>query len=732
MAAPVLSVEQQIKQLDDARKLVLSDANYYPQIIQGILPIAAPGARVELRRWVSDFLAEAFASPSIPAQQKETMSLIVLDTLKSMIENPQEDPAVVKSVVQTAASVYPLVVRWIINNSYDGPTWDKMLAIKSRILRIWDNAATGVRICCIKFAQRVVFVQTKGPDADPRRGDPLEVSLSMVPPNHPLIPPNNLQAEASGLLDRMLAVFQENISDAVLVDATLNSLSILIRARPHIANRILNVILNFNPLKQANSPMTPKLRVMVKSMEKTTRSLLVHILKRDPQHPLAGKIQQYVERMMRSKADIFDEQTRKRGPPEPTDGLDASKRQKLNAQVKPSAPKFHVPPLAPGSHSVAELFTVTNDEGLKGFDVAQLAEHLVVKIGITILQRLDADTLNQAVEGVRKRLQSMSAAQPEMINAATAPLGVEEEDDDYEPDFYGAEDTEQILNKLDGAPPEETKLQTPAPDMALGHFALPAPPPLTPEQVAQVGQGTVARVFEVMQTLEEKGKTSKAGINRLAASAYDRPAWITIITRLATRASAGLEEADAVKLEPHQIPPFSLGNNIRESLYRYIFEDFRKRIDIAVQWLCEEWYNDKLQMRAGEDAVLHYEKWAIKVIDGIVPYLDGQDRALVIKFLGEIPGLSMEVLERVKGLCVNPTTVNMALQSLLFLVAYRPPARELVLAAVEDVWNTYEDARPIVVKLFSKYRPDYAERIKAVEEEKKSNGVPEVARVVAA
>ncbi|CZR54124.1 related to pre-tRNA processing protein / PF I subunit [Phialocephala subalpina] len=732
MAAPALSVEQQIKQLDDARKLVLSDANYYPQIIQGILPIAAPGARVELRRWVSDFLAETFASPSIPAQQKETMSLIVLDTLKSMIENPQEDAAVVKSVVQTAASVYPLVVRWIINNSYDGPTWEKMLAIKSRILRIWDTAATGVRICCIKFAQRVVLVQTKGPDADPRRGDPLEVSLSMVPPNHPLIPPNNLQAEASGLLDRMLAVFQENISDAILVDATLNSLSILIRARPHIANRILNVILNFNPLKQANSPMTPKSRVMIKSMEKTTRSLLVHILKRDNQHPLAGKIQQYVERMMRSKSDIFDEQTRKRGPPEPTDGLDAAKRQKLSAQVKPAAPKFHVPPLAPGSHSVAELFTVTTEEGLKGFDVAQLAEHLVVQIGITILQRLDADTLNQAVEGVRKRLQSMSAAQPEMLNAATAPLDVEE-DDDYEPDFYGAEDTEQILNKLDGAPPlEETKLQAPAPDMALGHFTLPAPPPLTHEQVAQVGQGTVARVFEVMQTLEEKGKTSKAGINRLAASAYDRPAWITIITRLATRASAGLEEVNAVKLEPHQMPPFSLGNNIRESLYRYIFEDFRKRIDIAVQWLCEEWYNDKMQMKSGEDAVLHYEKWAIKVIDGIVPYLDGQDRALVIKFLGEIPGLSMEVLERVKGLCVNPTTVNMALQSLLFLVAYRPPARELVLAAVEDVWNTYEDARPVVVKLFTKYRPDYAERIKAVEEEKKSNGVAEVPQAVAA
>ena len=113
MAVPTLSVEQQIQQLNDARKLVLSDANYYPQIIQGILPIIGPTARVELRRWGADFLAETFASPAVSAAQKENLALIVLDILKSMIEDPQEDNAVVKSVVQTAASIYPLVFRWM-------------------------------------------------------------------------------------------------------------------------------------------------------------------------------------------------------------------------------------------------------------------------------------------------------------------------------------------------------------------------------------------------------------------------------------------------------------------------------------------------------------------------------------------------------------------------------------------------------------------------------------------
>lgn len=146
--------------------------------------------------------------------------------------------------------------------------------------------------------------------------------------------------------------------------------------------------------------MNPKLRVMIKSMEKTTRILLTHIHKKDPRQPLAPKIEEYIVRNLNIKRSIFDEPTRKRGPPEPTDGLDAAKRQKIGAQVPapPPKPKFQVPPLKPGRHTIAELFTVTPDEGLKAFDIAILPEDLVAKIGITILQRLDADTLNQAIE----------------------------------------------------------------------------------------------------------------------------------------------------------------------------------------------------------------------------------------------------------------------------------------------------------------------------------------------
>lgn len=114
MEAPVISLEQQLKHFEDARKLVLSNAEYYPQVIGGVLPIIfPPSAKVELRRWAADFLAETFASPAVSMSQKESLSLIVLDTLKSLIENPQQDSAVVKSIVQTAASIYPVVFRWM-------------------------------------------------------------------------------------------------------------------------------------------------------------------------------------------------------------------------------------------------------------------------------------------------------------------------------------------------------------------------------------------------------------------------------------------------------------------------------------------------------------------------------------------------------------------------------------------------------------------------------------------
>jgi symplekin len=111
MAQPANSLMEQMAQLEAARNLVLGDAAFYPQIVQGILPIIGANARLELRRWGSEFLSETFATPSLEMAQKDKLSRQVLQTLRELLENPAEDAAVVKSVIQTSASIYPLLFR---------------------------------------------------------------------------------------------------------------------------------------------------------------------------------------------------------------------------------------------------------------------------------------------------------------------------------------------------------------------------------------------------------------------------------------------------------------------------------------------------------------------------------------------------------------------------------------------------------------------------------------------
>ncbi len=185
-----------------------------------------------------------------------------------------------------------------------------MLAVKSAILKNMDSYPLGVRVCAVKFVQRVVETQTLGAIPDPRvrRPDPpprrahtvqrpekTETSLALVPKDHPQLKITNIEGETSGLLDRILGILQEETrlgdraikgrpnagSDILLVLATLNSLGALIKNRPSIEVKIINTVLLFNPFKVfGRPPVTTKTKIMLRSIERTIRALLFNVLKR--------------------------------------------------------------------------------------------------------------------------------------------------------------------------------------------------------------------------------------------------------------------------------------------------------------------------------------------------------------------------------------------------------------------------------------------------------------------
>lgn len=224
------------------------------------------------------------------------------------------------------------------------------------------------------------------------------------------------------------------------------------------------------------------------------------------------------------------------------------------------------------------------------------------------------------------------------------------------------------------------------PDLALGPFILQQPPPLSPEEASQLGKGTIERIFTMVTTLEQPSKTAKessqsVGFGRLAASSFDRDSWLSLLTRLATRASVGLDSNAANEETKYEndargaIMPaqsLNLADRIREVLYRYVVEDFRVRINSALSWLNEEWYNDQMQVKQsiaehGTDldtmtAPKHYDHWVMRILEGILPYLDARDKVL-IRFLSEIPQITPALIEKVKTLANDPERVNLCVQA---------------------------------------------------------------------
>jgi symplekin len=159
--------------------------------------------------------------------------------------------------------------------------------------------------------------------------------------------------------------------------------------------------------------MTPKSKVLVKSMEKTTRMVLLHLAKRyddlyyyvltvwhiltktrDPHNPLAPRMQQHIERLMRARSEILDDTNRKRALDQATGAADV-KRQRVD---EPTAPRLDIKPLSAGPHSLGAVFTITNNLGLQGFDATQVPASLAARICVTSLATINQDAFDQAIQ----------------------------------------------------------------------------------------------------------------------------------------------------------------------------------------------------------------------------------------------------------------------------------------------------------------------------------------------
>ena len=573
----------------------------------------------------------------------------------------------------------------------------------------------------------------------------------MVPRKHTLLSIPVLEAEASGLLDRLLSIFQEDErlvvtcwstrlyansnSNPILLDATLSCLSILIRTRPAIANKIISALLNFHPLKMVKAPMTPRSSIIAESLERTTRAVLKNVNKHNPHGAQAAKIDAYLVHLTQTRHAAFATAPSLKRPA-PSDSADelGVKRTKVDGP-----PKY--PAMPPPPNSFAQLFTLTQDAAFINFDVRVLTQQMVQTIAYLTLHHVDTKALEHAVAAVRERYSHLQKIQqpyslPEVPLAG--PTGVDDEDD-YDPELSTTNDPVVPSTTISAAAAHEL-LQ---PDLALGPFELPKPPVLSTAEAAQLATYALDRVFANVASSEPTPKTQPkqlSGINRIAANANDRDTWMTMLNRTATRAPPDFETATKlqtladkedmpIKVEvdtsQSDLEKPSLANGIRQKVYFFVLEDFRSRLNIAISWLNEEWYNDRVRNSSLCQQLKHptthvYNFWTLRLLDALLPYLDARDSRLLIRFLSEIPAISLDVLDRVKSLAQDPERVNMCIMALQYLVLMRPPVRDAALDTIQRIWENedeFREAHAATAKVLMRWRPDVLEPSKVVKKE---------------
>jgi symplekin len=102
-----------LQQLAQARNAALENVALYPQVMGPVVGLVTENPSLELQRWTAEFIAEAMSSPSLAADEKERMGLTLLPVIKSFLEVDHGDTVILKGSIQAAASLYPLVFRYM-------------------------------------------------------------------------------------------------------------------------------------------------------------------------------------------------------------------------------------------------------------------------------------------------------------------------------------------------------------------------------------------------------------------------------------------------------------------------------------------------------------------------------------------------------------------------------------------------------------------------------------------
>lgn len=692
-----------IAQLDQARDLAFSSRDVFPQVVKQILNLVN-NPSIEVQRWCSSFLKRAFyaGEEHVLAGVKIDLAIDSLQSLKALAN--VRDLEVFKNSIDISVIVYKLVFRYVAENDGSHMIWAGLNELKEDLVakfetqfpfdQSYDKEHDSVRnidakLELLKFIMVVIDYQLRSVLNK-------HYSLARVVPNHTLIKVAPLEAEANVLVDKVLRVLQNDIIVAPLVTATLNHICILVRRKKQFLERILPVLEQYDSTKklQSNYESVEQLKLSRKYVDRTLRILLIYMNKFQLIPP---KFQNAINRKI-ELLTIRGDDIRKKNILLPSADDSNILKRKFDGFENPSKK------LKQNDYKNLYCLTDINND-LSNFDLSTLPQNILVSMALAALNRADVLKLSKALEIVSDRY-------TDALKELT-PIKQEKKEDDEEDDDAGENFDSETTYTL--PPPKALSFKEKKDHVNLiikNFFSL-------------AGKGATDDVAQSDTAVSKE-------LTKVAIKTWKKDSWLLLLTRLATR---GMYTVDG---EPDQASNDQLSDVVRKALFDYFLENIHERVDLIIEWLNEEWYNEKVvnedklrdevtekwykQYAESPDTVSNvedeiakevegadvptprYDKWGQQVLDAMIPFLEPTDRKIFLRLLSDLPYLNKPMIGGIKSLCADPARSKLGFLSLQFLIMYRPPVKAACLDLLRDLSNgDQEDLKEEAAKLLAKY-----------------------------
>ncbi|RPD64406.1 hypothetical protein L226DRAFT_506092 [Lentinus tigrinus ALCF2SS1-7] len=666
-----------------------------------------------VKRWVLDLLHYAICKSNLSMEARTQLADQSLETLFGLLGDPNVNT--VKVTVQCFPTVYALLFRTSCLNRNNRKPWDILSQAKLRILElVWaPNVNNGLRLAAIKFAQRVILVQTRGIN-DPRLQNKDDPNLNMVPSDHPFMSVQMLETEGMKLLEAVINTLYSS-SNPDMLSAILNSWANFVKRRPALTEWVMQSLTQWTPVKLEGLPAS-----VIRSIEKSVRILLTHISRTPQGQPFLPAIQAALaNQATRMEQAMVAEKARK------AEAAEASRKRQSTATPVADAPdakrvklEQDVPPAAPAAFDFSALpATLVTD--LIVANLQAFTENAL--IGLVQAYRHKKATASTAIPGlsptpppagpsratptetaatstpapVAPRLppsepradrdrkgKSASPPPPAPVVVKQEPvdplkMDIDDEEIEYEPDKLNLE----MSGGAEPADDAEAALDlVEAVELPPADISIPAARELDADDREVLMRKAITRIREgAKELVSHEAMLDAADAMALRTTPADM--WMLLLVRMVTRVvdpSAGEALAEDLKPEENAVinrsEIYERQDRLRHALCEYIMSDFSGRIRLATTWMNEEWYNDRVQQTQDPDWQSNYETWLNQIVAAYQTHAEGKDRTFS-RFLLDLPDVPQDVLNLLRESCVEPERRQMGFSALREFVAQRPSLR---------------------------------------------------------